>query len=293
MFPEIRCARLSEFRMMPLWRIIQPNYCRSHIKPKKPFMIAQTAKNLWEARLQGHVLAADFEGRPTDEAQAYDIQRAMIAGTGDAQVGWKLGATAAAAIKMLELDSVFVGPLFDRFTMSDGASVPLHAAQNPALEVEFSIRLGGDIPYRADAFSRAEVEGAIDAVIPSFEIISGRYARDGSAPGVRIIADGGSNHVSVMGPARRDWTGADLRDHPVTLTINGEQVATGSNAPLLWDHTFDAIAWFANHPMLEGRGLKAGDLIMTGTCTGATPLKAGDRAEADFGILGKVVASFV
>ena len=252
----------------------------------------QTAKILWDARLQGHVLPADFEGRPTDEAQAYDIQRAMIAAAGDALVGWKLGATATAAIKALELDGAFVGPLFERFTVADGADVALHPAQNPALEVEFSIRLGRDIPYRAGSFARADVEAAIDAVIPSFEIISGRYERDGTPPGARIIADGGSNHVSVMGQACTDWSGADLRDHPVTLSLNGEHVADGSNAPLLWDHTFDAIAWFANHPMLESRGLKAGDLIMTGTCTGATPLKAGDTAEADFGVLGKVSATF-
>jgi len=255
-------------------------------------MTEQTAQNLWQARLQGHVLPADFEGRPASEAEAYDIQRAMIAGAGNALVGWKLGATAAAAIKMLELDGVFVGPLFESFTVADGATVALHPAQHPALETEFSVRLGADIPWRAEAFTRAEVEGAIDAVIPSFEIISGRYERDGTAPGARIIADGGSNHVSVMGAPCTDWSGADLRDHPVTLNVNGEQVASGSNAPLLWDHTFDAIAWFANHPMLEGRGLKAGDLIMTGTCTGATPLKAGDAAEADFGVLGKVSATF-
>ena len=255
-------------------------------------MILETAKNLWQARLLGHVLPADFEGRPADEAQAYDIQRAMIAAADDVLCGWKLGATADAAVKALELSGPFVGPLFETFTPPSGATVKLHADQNPALETEFSVELGADIPYRGDAFARADIEGAITAVIPSFEIISGRYERDGTPPGARIIADGGSNHVSVMGDPVRDWSGADLRDHPVTLSLNGEEVAKGSNAILMWDHTFDAIAWFANHPMLEGRGLKAGDLIMTGTVTGATPLKAGDTAEADFGILGKVSASF-
>ena len=32
----------------------------------------------------------------------------------------------------------------------------------------------------------------------------------------------------------------------------------------------------------------SGDYIMTGTCGGLIPLRSGDRAEADFGILGSV-----
>jgi 2-keto-4-pentenoate hydratase len=36
------------------------------------------------------------------------------------------------------------------------------------------------------------------------------------------------------------------------------------------------------------RGLRAGDRIMTGTCGGVLPLKSGDQASADFGVLGTV-----
>ena len=39
---------------------------------------------------------------------------------------------------------------------------------------------------------------------------------------------------------------------------------------------------------LRERGLHRGEFIMTGTCGGLIPLEAGDRAEADFGVLGKV-----
>jgi len=254
-------------------------------------MIEQTAKNLWDARNQGNALPADFEGRPSDEAQAYDIQRAMIAGTDEALTGWKLGATADAVVKMLGLDGPFVGPMFECFTQISGSVVTLHPDHNPAIETEFSVQLNADIPWR-EGYARADVESAIASVIPSFEIIGSRYERDGTPPGPRIIADGGSNAVSVMGAPVTDWSAADLSDHPVTLSLNGEQVASGSNAILMWDHTFDAVAWLASHPMLADRGLKAGDLIMTGTCTGATPLKAGDEAMGDFGILGKLTVSF-
>jgi 2-keto-4-pentenoate hydratase len=44
-----------------------------------------------------------------------------------------------------------------------------------------------------------------------------------------------------------------------------------------------AIAWLASHPALAGRGLRRGEIVRTGTCTGITQIQAGDRAEADYG----------
>jgi 2-keto-4-pentenoate hydratase len=57
-------------------------------------------------------------------------------------------------------------------------------------------------------------------------------------------------------------------------------------------HALDAVAWLAAHPFASERGVRAGDLIMTGTLTGITPLSAGDEAVGDFGALGEVRARF-
>jgi 2-keto-4-pentenoate hydratase len=45
--------------------------------------------------------------------------------------------------------------------------------------------------------------------------------------------------------------------------------------------------------VLAGRGLKRGEIVMTGTCTGLTLITAGDKAIADYGDLGQVRATFV
>ncbi len=74
--------------------------------------------------------------------------------------------------------------------------------------------------------------------------------------------------------------------------MNDDTVVESSNVGLMWDHLFDAVVWLANHPALAARGLQAGDLIMTGTCTGLLPLKPGDHAAADFGAIGQVEARF-
>jgi 2-keto-4-pentenoate hydratase len=45
--------------------------------------------------------------------------------------------------------------------------------------------------------------------------------------------------------------------------------------------------WLANQQR-SGRGLKAGDIVSTGTCTGLDKVKPGDAVLADFGTLGSV-----
>ena len=74
--------------------------------------------------------------------------------------------------------------------------------------------------------------------------------------------------------------------------INGALIKEGGPSVLLWDHIFDAVSWLAAHSALAGRGLNSGDIIMTGTCTGIAPLNPGDRAEAHFGGIAKINASF-
>jgi 2-keto-4-pentenoate hydratase len=50
----------------------------------------------------------------------------------------------------------------------------------------------------------------------------------------------------------------------------------------------NVLVWLANQQSRFGRGLAAGDIVSTGTCTGLDRVAPGDRALADFGSLGQV-----
>ena len=54
----------------------------------------------------------------------------------------------------------------------------------------------------------------------------------------------------------------------------------------------NVVLWLANQQSARGRGLKAGEIVSTGTCTGLDPVRPGDRVQADFGGLGTVDVSF-
>jgi 2-keto-4-pentenoate hydratase len=47
-----------------------------------------------------------------------------------------------------------------------------------------------------------------------------------------------------------------------------------------------------NHQSARGKGLTAGEIVSTGTCTGLDSVHPGDVARADFGALGMVEIDF-
>ena len=68
---------------------------------------------------------------------------------------------------------------------------------------------------------------------------------------------------------------------------DGETVAEGVGANALGD-PLNVLEWTANHLSALGDGIKAGEVVSTGTCTGVTPIAPGETLIADFGTLGCV-----
>jgi 2-keto-4-pentenoate hydratase len=256
-------------------------------------MAATLAKDLWAARMAGDVIAVAPAREPASAAASYDVQAAMIRLAGLAQVGWKIGATTKATLALLEVEEPLVGPLFAPHVHPDGAEVKLVAAHRPGLESEFLVGLAADLPPRERPYDKDETAAAVDFVAPAFEIIGCRFEGGLVGKGLLVIADGGANAAIVRGEPVRDWRRFDLSNHPVRLSLNDVEVADGSSSDLVFGDPIGAIAWLANHPALAGRGLKRGEIVMTGTCTGLTPIQAGEEAEADYGGFGQVRATFV
>ena len=247
---------------------------------------------LWEARRDGRRIRVDDEERPSDEAGAYAVQRSVTQASGYEVAGFKIGATAQVAMNLLGVSGPFFGPLYREAFHENDAAISLPVAHAPGIESEFAVSLAADLPRRAAPWTKEEVEAAVAWVGPAFEIVGTRLESGLPGAGVLAIADGGANIDFVRGPAGGEWRNADLTAHPVTLRINGVEVASGHSGMLVFGDPISGVSWLANHPELGARGLKAGDVVTTGTCTGITPLSPGDEAEADYGALGTVRARF-
>ncbi|MEM9765378.1 MAG: fumarylacetoacetate hydrolase family protein [Pseudomonadota bacterium] len=245
------------------------------------------AKALWQARSARRLLPmADYPAPASLEA-AYALQGAVAAASGAKIRGWKIGAGDPALQKRFDLPGPFVGPLVEGLVHESGAT--LLEMPGAALECELTFRLGRDLAEDLAA-DDAALLSAIDAIIPSLEVIGRRFEGDPDGQGLRLVADGGINVEAVMGApvpwsAAEGWPGVTA-----TLTADGAEIATGTavSAGLMPPATL--LRWLLAQPPLSGRGLKAGDLVMTGTLTGVFPLSAGVAVEADFGMLGRATA---
>ena len=73
--------------------------------------------------------------------------------------------------------------------------------------------------------------------------------------------------------------------------INGAEVGQGTGADVL-GHPHNALAWLANHLAADGKGLRAGEIVLTGSLVKTVWLNAGDHVVMELEGLGSVTADF-
>jgi 2-keto-4-pentenoate hydratase len=253
--------------------------------------LTKLAALLWNARQVGSVVDPAACELPKTKDEAYAIQDEIVALSGQERRGYKVGSTSVEAQRLLGTDEPGAGVLLAPYVYDSPARVGLTPAHMPAVEGEFAFQMARDLPPRASAYTLAEVEAAIESVAGAIEVVGTRFA-GGLAGKGRLLttADCGVSIALAVGPWTR-WDSRDLRAHRVTMTINGTLRGEGTGSRALGD-PLNVLLWLANHQSAAGRGLRAGEIVSTGTCTGLDPIHAGDIAQADFGELGTVEIAF-
>ena len=247
------------------------------------------ASRLASARLTGAAIHPEASELPATLDDAYAIQRAVAALLGRDSDAWKVGSTSAEAQRKLGTTEPGAARVSARFRFQSGDTVPVYAAHDLWVEAEFALRLGADLPPREAAYTKEEVADAIDGIAPALEIVGSRLAGGLSGAGrLMVTADGSANVALVTGDVVADWRGFDLPGHAVRLIRNGTQEGSGAGANALGDPV-NVMLWIANHQRSRD-GLKAGEMVSTGTCTGLIRVAPGDALAGDFGDIGTVTA---
>jgi 2-keto-4-pentenoate hydratase len=249
--------------------------------------------HLVEAYQLGVALAGWPEGcQPKTPREAYQIQDALTRELGIPIGGWKIGATTAEARRMLKARGPFSGRVLAPRIFASGVSLPSSAYRMRGVECEFAFRLARDLAPRARPYAPKEVLAAVDTLHPAIEIVETRFRDWATAGGLcGIIADQGSNGGLVLGRPIKDWRKLDLAAAKVALSVNGQRQAEGTGALVMGDPV-KALTWLANHRRRAG-GLKAGQVITTGTCTGLYRGAPGDEAVGRFANGSKVAVKFL
>lgn len=239
--------------------------------------IAMAAAALTAAEREGPIAALPEGAVPADEAAAYAVQDAVLGD--DALSGWKATPTAP-----------HIGaPIGAGRLLADGAALPPMIA--PEVEVEIAVIIARDLPPRTAPYTRDEVLAALGGIRAAFEIIRSRYADRRAMPKLATLADAMSHGAFGLGTGKgagaADWIGLDLGRMPAVLWRGGAEIARATTGPTT-DETVSELVWLANHASERGRGLRAGQAVITGARVGPMPLPGPGRYVALIEGLGEV-----
>lgn len=241
------------------------------------------------ARVPTAPLTAEFGD--LDVETAYAIQLANVEArlaAGATVRGHKVGLTSAAMQEMLGVGEPDYGHLLDDMFYDDGAVVPAARFLQPRVEIEIAFWLGSRL--RGPGVTPEDVVAATESVAPAIEIIDSRIA-DWKITLADTIADNASSAGVVLGPWSDLRSGLDLAAVTGKLVVNGSVRAEGSGRDVL-GHPASAVAWLVNKLADLGREVRAGHVVMPGSCTKAVDVGAGDHVDALFEGLGSVGVTF-
>lgn len=216
-------------------------------------------------------------------AEAYAIQERVAAELGPVGA-WKVGAPSPEAEPTrapIPADAIHASP----------AALPAACFHRIGIEVEIAYRLGRDLPARPDPYSRAEVEAAIEAILPVIEIVDTRLADHEAMGALWKLADNQINGGLVLGAPRAGWHTADPATQPVRLHVNGALVHEGRGGNSAGD-PLRLLVWLANACGTHCGGLRRGQVVTTGTLTGLRFVAPGAEIRAALPGLGEVAVSF-
>ncbi len=225
--------------------------------------------------------------RPHTRADGYAIQSALITLFQQPIVGWKIAATSRAGQAHIGVDGPLVGSLMAHRVVRSGATVSLAGTHMRVAEAEFAFRFARDLRPRAAPYTLDEVLDAVADLHPTIEIPDSRYDDYAAVGAAQLIADAACACWLVVGDAAHDWRACDLAAHVVQGVLDGSQVVEGVGANVLGDPRA-ALTWMVNERCTHGSGVRAGDLVTTGTCIAPLAIAPGQHFRADFGVLGSL-----
>lgn len=205
------------------------------------------------------------ETRPTrDDAYVFQeyYAKAFLA-DGDRLIGYKLGFTGKAAPPGAA--PPLLGRIFESQLVDDSRAFFLSELGNPIVEIELAFRFKKDLELGAD---KETIIAAIDSVAGAVEVPNPNYKKPEHFNGLNFIAHSVVSKRLLLG----EWTSFSetlaLNELEVALTKpDGEQIFFKSQNVLPHDnrHHYAAIQYAVNELGSRNQGIRAGDILITGS----------------------------
>ena len=249
---------------------------------------------LFEAMLQRHTLRP-FTERFSDISieDAYHISLRMVerrVEAGEKIIGKKIGVTSKAVQNMLNVHQPDFGYLTDKMAYNQGEEMSISERLiQPRAEGEIAFILKKDL--MGPGVTNADVLAATECVMPCFEIVDSRI-ENWQIKIQDTVADNASCGLFVLGDSAVDPRKVDLATCGMVVEKNGAILSTGAGAAALGSPV-NCVAWLANTLGSFGIGLKAGEVILSGSLVPLEPVQAGDFMSVSIGGIGRASVRFV
>jgi 2-keto-4-pentenoate hydratase len=203
--------------------------------------------------------------RPATISDAYDIQERYVAllrdRHGDA-AGYKVGLTSATMQTFCGIDHPIAGVVLASRVHRSGATVRRADFGRLGLEFEIAVRIKSDVPVTGRPCTAETIAPHIDGVSAAIEIVDDRNADYANLDVRSLVADNSWNAGIVLSEFATKWP--DLEGVLGRATKDGAAIGEGFGRDIL-GHPFNSAAWLATQLNSRGAGLKAGEVVMTGS----------------------------
>lgn len=246
------------------------------------------AITLAHARLTGDRVDHHGVAVPATPAEAYAVDDDVAGLAATPAIGWKIGATSAAAQEMLGVKSPISGRVYEGTVFESGRTLPgglFH--HQPMVECEIAVRTARALSPTGPPVDVRSARTLVASVHPAVELVGTRYDAGLDVPPALLIADGSVHAALVLGDPIAVEAAGDLAAASCQLLVDGQMVASGQGSAVLGD-PYAAVAWLCNHLRQRHIELPAGSVITTGTMTGLSPTSPGQQLVNDAGPLGRV-----
>lgn len=244
-----------------------------YLKSAKTMQVTQTifdakmgAKMLFEAKKsRKRIDALPPDALPRSEEEAELIQN-ELAGMSGTVWAWKVGAATAQSTPFrapIHADSLFVNP--GRISASMFSYI--------GAEAEIAYKISKDLTAKHKTYTLDEVLESVGSVHPAIEIVDTRFMTWDSQPPLAHRADQGNHGALIIGDAIADWRSMKPRQERVNLELNGELVSSKIDGNSAGDPE-RLLLWLANIGAKALGGLKAGQYVTTGSCSGTIMVEA-------------------
>jgi 2-keto-4-pentenoate hydratase len=234
------------------------------------------------------------DAAPASEAEGYRIQDAvhdLLAADLGALVGYKIGCTSPVMQQYLDIPHPCGGGVFAKGVFDSGASLSTKDFVRVGVECEIAVKLARDLALTEEPFTAEWVAESIEAYLPAIEIVDDRYVDWQTLGAPTLVADDFFAAGCVLGKPVARVGLPDVLHVIGRALINGLEVGRGTGADVL-GHPHNALAWLANHLAADGKSLRAGQIVLTGSLVKTVWLNAGDEVAMELEGLGRVEATF-